>query len=147
MNLTVVSTISLSSLSTNMRIPTAEFLAIFAATGQFSGPSESLCKVPGHTLDGLRLIRRIAGVEFSLLGQPPCHRGYTVKSGDICDTIAAANNAPTLVSSYITFAHFTHALKYSYQIICQNDNIDAKCTNLVPGEVKCVLRLLFTHAN
>ena len=104
MNLTVVSTISPSSLSTNMRIPTAEFLAIFAATGQFSRPSESLCKVPGHTLYGLWLIpvRCIAGVEFSLLGEPVCDRWYTVKSGDICDTIGAANNAPTLVSSYVT---------------------------------------------
>jgi hypothetical protein len=39
MNLTVVLTISLSPLSTNMRLPTAEWLAIFMATGQLSSPS------------------------------------------------------------------------------------------------------------
>jgi hypothetical protein len=39
MNLTVVLTISLSPLSTNMRVPTAELFTFFAATGQFSGPS------------------------------------------------------------------------------------------------------------
>ena len=39
MNLTFVFTISLSPLSTNMRLPTAEWLAIFVATGQLSSPS------------------------------------------------------------------------------------------------------------
>jgi hypothetical protein len=101
LNLTVVSTISLHSHSTNMRIPTPEFLAVFFATGQFSAPSN--CKIPVLLLRGSMWLTHvcchfhIVGTQFSLLNQPPCDREYTVKLGDICDTIAAANKAPTLV--------------------------------------------------
>jgi hypothetical protein len=87
----------------------------------------------------------IAGAKFSLLDQPACDEGrlYTVKPGDTCNSIAAYNNAPTLVSPWrITFAHFTYALKYSYQIMCQNDQINGGCTNLSLDDVKIVLRLL-----
>jgi hypothetical protein len=149
MNLTVVLTISLSPLSTNlnMRVPTAELLTFFAATGQFSGPS--LRKILITFMTCMRLMHvlchfHIASAKFSLLDQPACDKGrlYTVQPGDICNSIAADYNAPTLVSTDNTFAHFTYALKYSYQIMCQNDQINGGCTNLSPGEVKFVLRLL-----
>jgi len=103
MNLTVVLTISLSPLSTNMRLPTAELFTFFAVTGQFSSPS-------------------MPGAEFSLLGEPQCDQSYTVKPGDICNSIAALNNAPT------------------YQIMCQNDGIDGKCSDLHPGQNICLGR-------
>jgi hypothetical protein len=67
---------------------------------------------------------------------------YRVQPGNICNSIAEHNNAPTLVSPLITFSHFTYALKYSYQIMCQNDQINGGCTNLSPGDVKFVLRFL-----
>ena len=73
---------------------------------------------------------------------PACSRAYTVKPGDNCLSIAEKNGAPTLVSSYrdIVIAYFIYALKYSYQIICQNDQINGKCSNLGTsiGQVKLV---------
>ncbi|KAI0639201.1 hypothetical protein C8Q77DRAFT_1267918 [Trametes polyzona] len=50
-----------------------------------------------------------------------CTRQYTVKEGDICDSISAANNAST------------------YQLAVVNaDAIDAGCTNLQVGQVLCL---------
>jgi len=86
-----------------MRVPnTAEFLTVFAAFGQFSG----LSRLPG------------ADSEFSLA--QACDRSYTVKSGDICNSIAEQNNAPT------------------FQIMCQNEQIDGKCSNLSVDEDICL---------
>ncbi|KIL59766.1 carbohydrate-binding module family 50 protein [Amanita muscaria Koide BX008] len=50
-----------------------------------------------------------------------CSRGYTVKEGDICDSISAANQVST------------------YQLAVINKGvIDAGCTNLVPGQTLCL---------
>ncbi|KAI0824141.1 hypothetical protein BC628DRAFT_1379985 [Trametes gibbosa] len=49
-----------------------------------------------------------------------CARQYTVKEGDWCDTISAANNAST------------------YQLAVVNPTIDASCTNLQTGQVICL---------
>jgi hypothetical protein len=50
-----------------------------------------------------------------------CVREYTVKAGDICDTISAANNAST------------------YQLGAINPGrINAACTNLIPGSSICL---------
>ena len=145
MNLTVVLTISLSPLSTNMRLPTTEFFSFFVATGQFSSPPLRkiliilfmTCMQLIHV--GCRF--HIAGAKFSLLDQPPCNRWYTIQPDDTCNFIAKYHHVPTFVSPYITFSHFTYALKYSYQIMCQNDSINGKCTNLRVDEVKMVFRL------
>ena len=82
-----------------------------------------------------RRFPHIADAQLSLL-DPECDRYYTVQQGDTCDTIAKAQGAPTLVSSesHLTFAHFTHALQCSYQIVCEND-IKADCTDLRAGTV------------
>ncbi|KAI0339351.1 hypothetical protein BDW22DRAFT_1336613 [Trametopsis cervina] len=53
-----------------------------------------------------------------------CTRQYTVKAGDICDSISAANNVST------------------YQLATVNPGIDTRCSNLQPGEVVCL-----GHAN
>jgi len=104
MNLTVVLTISLAPISTNMRLPVAEFFTFFAATGQVSRPC-----LPGAKLS---------------LDEPQCNDGqsYTVKSGDVCNSIAEHNSAPT------------------YQIMCQNDLINGVCTNLHPDQNICLGR-------
>ena len=82
--------------------------------------------------------------KFSLIAEPACDEGrsYTIRSGDICNSIGALNNAPTLVSPYKTFSHSTYAVKYSYQIICQNELVNGGCTNLGPDKVKLVFRIL-----
>ncbi|KAG6328517.1 hypothetical protein ID866_10572 [Astraeus odoratus] len=50
-----------------------------------------------------------------------CTRTYTVQSGDICDSISAANHVST------------------YQLAVVNyPNIDPGCTNLVPGSTICL---------
>jgi len=50
-----------------------------------------------------------------------CERPYTVKEGDICDSISAANCVST------------------YQLAVNNiQKINAQCTNLVPGEELCL---------
>ncbi|KAI0682386.1 hypothetical protein BC835DRAFT_893160 [Cytidiella melzeri] len=49
-----------------------------------------------------------------------CARSYTVKEGDYCDIISAANNAST------------------YQLATVNPSIDANCDNLQPGQVLCL---------
>ena len=111
MNLTVVLTISLSSssslLSTNMRIPnTAEFLALFVSTGQFTSYSNQrkIDIMPFMITDTHRFPFHIAGADSAQLGElavpvgPPCDRPlYTVQSGDTCNSIADAFDAPTLV--------------------------------------------------
>ena len=80
-----------------------------------------------------------ADVEYFLA--PAWARAYTVKPGDICNSIGARHSAPTVVSSYIIFAYFTYyasALKYSYQIMRQNDAINSKCSNLGIGQVNLI---------
>jgi len=50
-----------------------------------------------------------------------CERPYTVKEGDICDSISAANSVST------------------YQLAVNNiQKINAQCTNLMPGEELCL---------
>ncbi|KAH9853199.1 hypothetical protein C2E23DRAFT_823630 [Lenzites betulinus] len=49
-----------------------------------------------------------------------CTRSYTVKEGDWCDTISAANNAST------------------YQLAVVNPSIDSSCTNLEVGQTLCL---------
>jgi len=50
-----------------------------------------------------------------------CSRTYTVKEGDICDSISAANQVST------------------YQLAVLNKGvIDSACTNLIPGETICL---------
>jgi len=49
-----------------------------------------------------------------------CSRSYTVKAGDICDTISANNQVST------------------YQLAAINPSIDAGCDNLLPGETLCL---------
>jgi len=49
-----------------------------------------------------------------------CTRSYTVKEGDICDGISAANNVST------------------YQLAVVNPQIDATCNNLQPGQSLCL---------
>ena len=97
-----------------MRIP--ELFTFIAATGQLSGLS-TLRKIVIvlfmnlYATDTRRLPFHIAGgdSEFSLASA--CDRSYRVRPGDICDSIAIQNRAPTLVSLYITFAHFTYSSK------------------------------------
>jgi hypothetical protein len=49
-----------------------------------------------------------------------CSRNYTVVSGDICDSISAAHNSST------------------YQLaVINRDEVDATCSNLIPGQVIC----------
>jgi len=50
----------------------------------------------------------------------PCTRTYTVRDGDICDSISAANNAST------------------YQLAVVNPGINSDCTNLLPGQTLCL---------
>ena len=85
-----------------------------------------------------------ADAEFSLIADPACDAGrsYKIVSNDNCDKIGSKHNAPTLVSQYNTFSHLTYAVKYSYQIICQNTAVNGKCTNLEPGKVNLVFRIL-----
>jgi len=88
---------------------------------------------------------RTEDAELSLgEAEPACDFWYTVRQGDICDSIAAAHRVPTFVPSHFPFAYFIHrrALQCSYQIICENDAINGKCTNLGVGQVRSVLRLL-----
>src|ERR1700733_5838128 len=106
-----------------MRLPTAEFVTFFAATGQLSQlSSPSLRKILiVFSMTCTRLIHvgchfHIEGAKFSLLDEPACDRSYNVKSGDICNSIAAKNDAPTLVSPYILFAHFTYAICIKIQL-------------------------------
>ncbi|GLB41187.1 putative lysin motif containing protein [Lyophyllum shimeji] len=50
-----------------------------------------------------------------------CARKYTIKEGDICDSISAANNVST------------------YQLSAINTGIiDTQCSNLVPGKELCI---------
>jgi len=50
-----------------------------------------------------------------------CTRSYTVKAGDICDSISAANNVST------------------YQLAVYNlKKVDHKCSNLEPGSTLCL---------
>ncbi|KAI0056137.1 hypothetical protein BV25DRAFT_1814505, partial [Artomyces pyxidatus] len=49
-----------------------------------------------------------------------CTRSYTVKEGDICDEISAANNVST------------------YQLAVVNPSINSDCSNLVPGSSLCL---------
>jgi len=50
-----------------------------------------------------------------------CSRTYTIRPGDICDSICAANNVPT------------------YQLAVNNMNtIDSSCSNLQPGGTLCL---------
>ncbi|KAI9570925.1 hypothetical protein HD554DRAFT_2203705 [Boletus coccyginus] len=59
--------------------------------------------------------------QFVSAGNPGCTRSYTVKAGDICDSISAANNVST------------------YQLAVINDNIiDPDCDNLMPGSTLCL---------
>ena len=130
-----------------MRIPnTAEFLAIFVSTGQLTGFSNQrkidIILFMINTRLTCRFPFDIAGADLGALAEPPCDRPlYTVQEGDTCNSIVERFNAPTLVSLYVTFARFTY-LKYRYQIICQNDAINGKCTNLSIGQVKFTLKLL-----
>ena len=110
--------------------------------------SSSYFSRPVYAADTCRLPFLIADTdsEFSLLqvnnDEPQCNPGrfYHVNFGDTCNHIGALHNAPTSVSFfYITFAHFTYALKCSYQIICENNGVNGQGTNLVIGEVKYVL--------
>ena len=95
-----------------------------------------------YAADTHRLPFHIAGADSEFSLAQACDRSYRVRPGDICDSIAIRNRAPTLISLYITIAHFTNPLKYSYQIMCENEQIDGKCSNLGIGEVKIVLKLL-----
>ena len=95
-----------------------------------------------YATDRRRLSFHIAGADSELSLAPACDRSYRVRPGDICDSIAIQQRAPTLVSLYITTAHFTYPLIYSYQIMCENEQIDGKCSNLSIGEVRCVLKIL-----
>jgi len=61
--------------------------------------------------------------ELSLLVEPTCNQWYQVKPGDTCDSIAGANRVPT------------------YQIICENNQINGQCTNLQVGETICLGRI------
>ncbi|KAH9912227.1 uncharacterized protein B0H18DRAFT_1055133 [Fomitopsis serialis] len=49
-----------------------------------------------------------------------CARTYTVKAGDICDSISAAQNVST------------------YQLATVNPDIDTRCDDLTPGEQLCL---------
>ena len=145
---TVVLTISLQFYSQQI----CEFLVLLnfllSSSLLASSPVSKACVRPTsylfsdlYAVDIRWFLFHIAGAELEALGQPPCDRSYTVKAGDTCNHIAAHFNAPTLVSLYkVTFAHFTHPLKYRYQIICENDEINSKCTNLKPGQVKFILK-------
>jgi hypothetical protein len=125
------------------------FFSFFAATGQLSGLSKRKIVVLFMTCI-MQLTRRspfqvhIAGADSEFSPAPACVRSYTVKPGDIYSSIAAHNGAPTLVSLYITFSPFTYALKYSFQIMCQNDSdqIDGGRSNLSIDEVKFAVELL-----
>ena len=139
---------SWSPLSTNMRIPnTAEFIALFVSTGQLTGLQNQRKIDVILFMINTRLTRRfpfhIAGADLGALAEPPCDRPlYTVQQGDTCNSIADRFNAPTLVSLLVTFARSTQPLQYRYQIICGNDEINGQCTNLRPGQVKFILKLL-----
>ena len=103
----------------NMRISSAAiFFTFFAATGQLSGLSTlgkitiiffndlyatDTCPLSFHVL--------VAGADSVFSRAPTCDsdRFYTVKSGDTCNSIATANGAPTLVSFYIIFPHYTYS--------------------------------------
>lgn len=49
-----------------------------------------------------------------------CARSYTIKDGDICDSISANNNVST------------------YQLAVTNPQIDGTCNNLQPGQSLCL---------
>ncbi|KAH9060510.1 hypothetical protein EDB87DRAFT_1561813 [Lactarius vividus] len=49
-----------------------------------------------------------------------CTRTYTVRVGDVCDSISAANNVST------------------YQLAVVNPEINHDCTNLLPGQKLCL---------
>ena len=124
-----------------MRIPTlAEFFTFFAATGQLSDLSMMRKIVMyfyyPYATDRRRLPFHIAGADSEYSLAPACDRSYKVRPGDICNSIAAKNGAPTLVSSYIILHILLIHEINSYQIMCENDQIDGKCSNLGIGEVK-----------
>jgi len=72
------------------------------------------------------MLSQILAVALCALAAQPaaassCSRTYTVKEGDICDSISAANNVST------------------YQLAVYNmKKIDGNCDNLVPGEKLCL---------
>src|SRR3984885_7753301 len=69
-----------------------------------------------------------------------CTRTYTVKEGDYCDSISAAQNVSTCVSMSLFCASFSEiAIPNSYQLAVNNVNhINAECTNLEVGQVLCI---------
>jgi len=70
------------------------------------------------------LVFSLLAVAFSSVFVPAlaqsCSRTYTVKAGDICDSISAANNVST------------------YQLAVANTVINSGCTNLSPGQNLCL---------
>jgi LysM repeat protein len=70
------------------------------------------------------LLFSLIAVAFSSVFVPtlatPCTRTYTVRDGDICDSISAANNVST------------------YQLAVLNPAINSDCTNLLPGQTLCL---------
>jgi len=70
------------------------------------------------------LVFSLIAVVFSSVFVPslatPCTRTYTVREGDICDSISAANNVST------------------YQLAVENPGINLNCTNLLPGQSLCL---------
>jgi LysM domain len=68
-----------------------------------------------------------------------CARTYTVKAGDICDSISAAQHVSTFVYLTTRPCHLSlHAL-FSYQLAVTNAGIiNSGCSNLVPGQTICL---------
>jgi hypothetical protein len=65
-----------------------------------------------------------------------CARRYTVKKGDICDSISASEKVSTCVS----YAGDISCPRTNdrYQLSAINPQINERCTNLVPGETLCL---------
>ncbi|KAI9465650.1 hypothetical protein BJY52DRAFT_1220418 [Lactarius psammicola] len=70
------------------------------------------------------LVFSLIAVAFSSVFVPAiatsCTRTYTVRDGDICDSISAANNVST------------------YQLAVVNPEINPGCTDLLPGQNLCL---------
>ena len=98
-----------------MRLTTAAILTFFVTTG-LSSPSLRMMSI--ILLWPMQLIHvgclfLIARAGSSPLAEPSCNEGrlYTIEPGEDCKYIAAANNAPSLVSPYITFFTFYLCVK------------------------------------
>ena len=101
-----------------MRLTTAAILTFFVTTG-LSSPSLRMMSI--ILLWPMQLIHvgclfLIARAGSSPLVQPSCNggRSYTVQPGDNCNSIAAANSAPSLVSPYMTFFTFCLCVKIQF---------------------------------